>query len=168
MNSKSATPSGSQRARAPGGWMKASAEAVRDLLSGLPQPWSTPAMLLDLDAHADREAHTGEPMPGRRALAARWGVGERVARTVIDRWHAEGPVGSARHRPAAAPGGVPPRTLRCRWMARRLTKTVPRPSRPPSRGVSRYPSRGSLRTSVLMRLLRAPQTTDYRLQTLSP
>jgi len=107
MNSKSATPSGSQRARAPGGWMKASAEAVRDLLSGLPQPWSTPAMLLDLDAHADREAHTGEPMPGRRALAARWGVGERVARTVIDRWHAEGPVGSARHRPAAVPVGVP-------------------------------------------------------------
>jgi len=85
MTSKSATPSGSQSTRAPGGWARCWADNVEAHLQDLPKPWPSTAMLLDLDLWVDRVNHGGQAMPGRRCLAARWGVGERAARTVIDR-----------------------------------------------------------------------------------
>ncbi len=81
-------------------------------LQGLPKPWPSTAMLLDLDLWVDRVNHGGQAMPGRRCLASRWGVGERTARTVIDRWREASPValyasGGPAPRPAEGPASVP-------------------------------------------------------------
>jgi hypothetical protein len=92
MTIKSATPSGSQSTRAPGGWARCWADNVEAHLQGLPKPWPSTAMTLDLDLWVDRVNHGGQTMPGRRCLASRWGVGERTARTVIDRWRECSPV----------------------------------------------------------------------------
>lgn len=112
MTIKSATPNGSQRERAPGGWARVWPDNAAALLAVLTKPWPAEAMTLDLDLWVDRVNHGGEPMPGRRCLAARWGVGERTARTVIDRWRESSPValyasGGPAPRPAEGPAEGP-------------------------------------------------------------
>ena len=112
MTIKSATPSGSQSTRAPGGWARCWADNVEAHLQGLPKPWPSTAMTLDLDLWVDRVNHGGQTMPGRRCLASRWGVGERTARTVIDRWRECSPVAvyapeGPATRPAEGPAAVP-------------------------------------------------------------
>ncbi len=69
------------------------------LLEHYPRPWPEEICRLDLAVLLDRATHPTcpEPLPGRRALAARWGVSDRTARRLLGELGEEGP------RPASVP-----------------------------------------------------------------
>ena len=171
MTSKSATPSGSQRERAPGGWARVWPDNAAALLAVLTKPWPAEAMALDLDLWVDRVNHGGEAMPGRRCLASRWGVGERTARTVIDRWRESSPValyasGGPGPRPAEGPAGGPAE-------GPALSATMPMDTAPdlgnrPAEGPATRPAEGPASVPGLfgnmqpVGIVEAPQTTDIQ------
>lgn len=171
MTIKSATPNGSQRERAPGGWARVWPDNAAALLAVLTKPWPAEAMTLDLDLWVDRVNHGGEPMPGRRCLAARWGVGERTARTVIDRWRESSPValyasGGPAPRPAEcpaegpAPRPAPAATMPIDSVSDAGNRPAERPAPRPAEGPAAVP--GLFEKLQPVAIVAAPQTADMQ------
>jgi hypothetical protein len=128
-------------------------------------------MLLDLDLWVDRVNHGGQAMPGRRCLASRWGVGERTARTVIDRWREASPValyasGGPAPRPAEGPAeGPATRPASSATMSMDSGSDV---QNRPAEGPAPRPAEGPAAVPGLFEKLQpvaiaaAPQTTDIQ------
>lgn len=77
MTIKSATPSGSQRSRAPGDerpWFKADIDAWALVRDRLPRPWPAALCMEDLKHLAARERFCRVAWDGQTALQERWGV----------------------------------------------------------------------------------------------
>jgi hypothetical protein len=83
MTIKSATPSGSQRQL-----VLVSTEAIASYIGRQPLPLAPELCHIALDLWLAACGGRRDAMPGRRALAGAWGIGERQARTIIEAWWA--------------------------------------------------------------------------------
>ena len=55
------------------------------IAAGLAKPWPVEAVLFDLRWWEDQTEAGKAKRPGRPALVVRWGIGDRLARNLIDK-----------------------------------------------------------------------------------